>query len=413
MPTRRGWAALGAGLFLWVAARFLGSRDLHMVATGIVVLPLLAALFVRWSNVRISVRRHLSAVRVFPGTRVVVQIRVDNVGRGTIPFLLLEDTLPPSFGRQARLVMTGIPSRNHETASYSVICRQRGHYNVGPLKIHVTDPFGLARTTVEAAGLNDLIVYPEVEDLEGTGLTAFGVGAGESAVRHLYRSAAEFYTMREYVSGDDLRRIHWPSVARTGRLMIRQDETTRRAIAVLFLDNRLGILGNQASPGLERAVSATASVGRALLRAGFALELATADSPARPVSEERLLETLAGAGPVRKRSVSEALAGLRGSAAADSTLALVTAPPQSTDISGLSRLGITFGRKLAVFVYPVPLSTLTAPAAAELEGRATAARASLQRAGWEVYLVHTDGRLADAWQQLRQSSRLRAVASSS
>jgi uncharacterized protein (DUF58 family) len=414
VPTRRGWAAVAAGLTLWFGARILGSKDLHMVAAGIIALPILAAVVVRWTHVQISVRRHLSAVRVFPGTRVIVNVTVENTGRGTVPFLLLEDTLPAALGRSARLVISGLPTRNAQTVSYSVVCRQRGVYSLGPMKVFVQDPFGLARTAIEAAGTNELIVYPQVEDLLTFGLTAQGVGAGESAVRHLYRSAAEFYTMREYVSGDDLRRIHWPSVARTNRLMIRQDESTRRATAVLFLDNRRATLGNTGSPGFERAVSAAATVGRAMIRAGFALELATAEAPARGVGEERLLDTLAASSPVRKRTTGEALTTLRRTATTDATLAVVCAPPLGGELPTLTRLGGAFGRRIAVLVYPVPPSSLTIQAGAELEGRATAARASLQRAGWDVYLLHPDGKLAEAWRSQRKPERrLRAAASSS
>src|SRR5437016_9565302 len=118
-----------------------------------------------------------------------------------------------------------------------------------------------------------------------------GAGTGESSVRHLQHSAAEFYTMREYVTGDDLRRIHWPSVARTGQLMIRQDETTRRSAATLFLDNRTLALGSVGSPGFERAVSIAATMGRGLLRAGFSVRLSTVDTAPEPMGEETLLET--------------------------------------------------------------------------------------------------------------------------
>src|SRR5438445_15971 len=111
---------------------------------------------------------------------------------------------------------------------------------------------------------------PEVEDLDAGHLVSQGVGAGESAVRHLYRSAAEFYTMREYVTGDDLRRIHWPSVARSGQLMIRQDESTRRSSATVFMDNRAGVVGHDGSPSFERAVSLAATVGKLLAQKGFA-----------------------------------------------------------------------------------------------------------------------------------------------
>jgi uncharacterized protein (DUF58 family) len=412
VPTSRGWAAVGAGLTLWVAARFLGSNDLHMIAAGIVAVPFLAALFVRWTRVRLDVRRSLSSVRVFPGTRVVVSLTVENLGRGTVPFLLMEDTLPAPMGRQARLVLTGVPSRNSETVTYSLVCRQRGHLSVGPLTIYLTDPFALARARVRTLEPSELIVYPQVEDVEARGLATQGASAGESAVRHLYRSAAEFYTMREYVHGDDLRRIHWASVARTGRLMIRQDESTRRATATLFVDTRSAALGMNGAPGFERAVSAAATVGRALIRRGFSLSLATADSGARPVSEDRLLEILAATGPVRAKSVEHLLTGLRRTAVSDATLAIVAAPPHASEVAGLSRLGAAFGRKLAVFVYPVNLSNLTPQAAAEYEGRATAARATLQRSGWEVYLVEPNGRLKDVWQST-PTRKLPAAASSS
>ena len=49
--------------------------------------------------------------------------------------------------------------------------------------------------------------------------------------------------MRQYQQGDDLRRIHWPSVARSGDLMIRQDESSRRSNALLFVDTRMGSIG--------------------------------------------------------------------------------------------------------------------------------------------------------------------------
>ncbi|HMC37759.1 MAG TPA: hypothetical protein VKK30_07800, partial [Actinomycetota bacterium] len=117
MPTRRGWAAFAAGIALWIGARFVGSPDLHMVATGLAILPILAALFVHWSHIRVNAHRHLSSVRAFPGTKVVVSLTIENESRLTAPFLLLEDAIPPSLGRPARLVVTGIPPRNNETVS--------------------------------------------------------------------------------------------------------------------------------------------------------------------------------------------------------------------------------------------------------------------------------------------------------
>jgi uncharacterized protein (DUF58 family) len=397
VPTRRGWAAFGAGIGLWVGARIAGSKDLHMVAVGILAMPFLAAAFVQWNKLRLEIRRHLSSVRVFPGTRVVVTLTVQNNGPGTAPFLLIEDSLPPSLGRPARLVITGIPARNNESVSYSVLCRQRGKYTLGPVAVSVSDPFGLARINVRLPETNELIVYPQVEDIPPGELSLQGAGFGDSTIRQLYRSAAEFYTMREYVTGDDLRRIHWPSVARTGQLMIRQDEATRRSAATVFLDNRMVSLGSVGSPGFERAVSAAGSMGRSLLRAGFAVRLARVDAPAKPVAEERLLEILAGVTSSRERNIGGALAALRSSALSESTLIVVSAPPVGGEVEMLQRFGARFGRKVAILVLPMRPSAMPREAAQEMEGRVRAAVTTLRGSRWKVCVLPPDGRLAEEW----------------
>jgi uncharacterized protein (DUF58 family) len=205
--------------------------------------------------------------------------------------------------------------------------------------------------------------------------------------------------MREYVTGDDLRRIHWPSVARTGQLMIRQDEATRRSSATVFVDNRVEMLGGHGAQSFERAISVAGSLGRALVKAGFTLRLATADSSPTIVTEETLLDALAGLGPSHVHGAAEVLRGLRDGSLADTTLALVSAPPAGPDVATISRVGLSFGRKLAVFVYPVAPRTLTPDASDALRSRASAAQVSLQRAGWEVHVMPPDGRLAETWKQ--------------
>lgn len=410
MPTSRGWAAVAVGGSLWLASRIVGSSDLHLLATGILVLPLAAALYVRWRNVRLSIRRLVSPSRLFAGARTEVKLTFENLSHGTTPFLLLEDAVPTELGRSARLVVAGIPPRNRHHASYELVARRRGRYHLGPLTIYVTDPFGLARTRVQSTGRSELVVYPEIETLDASHLLSQGVGSGESTARQLHRSAAEFYTMREYVTGDDLRRIHWPSVARTGQLMIRQDESTRRSTATVFLDNRSDLFGTRGSEAFERAVSVASSLGVAFFRSGFAVHLATSDGRPHAITEETFLDTMAGVGLSQARGTASILKGLRSGGLADTTLAFVTAPPLGPDLPQFIRLGSSFGRKLAVLVHPLAPGSLPGSGRAEVESRAAVARASLVRAGWEVYVLGPDGRLGEVWE--RTNKTLRAGASS-
>ena len=54
-----------------------------------------------------------------------------------------------------------------------------------------------------------------------------------------------------------------------------------------------------------------------------------------------------------------------------------------------------------MLVYPKPLQSLAPEAAAEIEGRATVARGSLQRSGWEVVIMQPEGKLAETWRRTK------------
>ncbi|MGH2682657.1 MAG: DUF58 domain-containing protein [Actinomycetota bacterium] len=395
MLTGRGVAVLAAGLTLWIAARIMGSQDLHIVAVGLVVLGGLAAGGVRFLRQTVEANRRLSLSRAFPGARVRVELEVRNVGRSRTGVLLLEDRLPAGLGRAARAVLGGIPPRGKQTVSYSVQCRSRGRFRIGPLTAYVTDPFGLARTTIALPGQDDLIVYPEVEELEPPHSASAGGGPGTSRARHLLRAGEDFYTMRQYEVGDDLRRIHWPSVAKTGELMIRQHEAARRAAATVFLDTRARIL--PAGDPFERAVSAAASIAAAYTRAGYALRFSTPDLAPGTMGVDDILETLALVEHSDARLLSPALLRLRDAAGAYAALAVVTHVPEPAELPALIRGAAGYGPKLAVLVEPRDSSKLDPEAWEEAELRKSGARLALVRAGWNVLNIGPTGRLRDVW----------------
>jgi len=390
-----------AALALWLVARIAGSPTLHIIAVGLAVLPIAAIAYTRWSRQRLRVRRRLSDQRVQPGRRVTVELEIENESPASTSFLLLEDAIPPGLGRPARLVLTGIHARGTTRASYSLVAQSRGRYSLGPVSVDVSDPFALTRSRIAFAGRDDLVVTPVVEELEAGPASPFGQTSGLSLAKHLFRTGEEFFTMRAYQEGDDLRRIHWPSVARSGELMIRQDESTRRSSAVLYLDTRQSALGQGRAPAFERAVSAAASIGMLLTRHGFTMRLSTMQLAPTSVSEDQLLDTLAGISHDGTRSSSHALSRLRSAASAEATLVAITAPPDASELAGLVRVGSVFGPRLAILVYPTDPASLPPDRQGQLEGRASSARLSLSRSGWEVLVLAPDDRLRDVWQRSR------------
>jgi len=397
MLTPRGITVAVAGIVMWVSARFLGSPGLEVVAIGLAALPFVAGLYLRWSNRTITATRHLSEARVSPGSRVTVRLDISNPSPATTSFLLLEDRLPPALGRPARLVVTGVGGRGNQRVSYSVLPQTRGHFGIGPLTVDRTDAFGLSRRRVIVEGRDELIVTPEIEDLRAPSESASATSVGNARSRQLLRSGEEYYTMRGYQEGDDLRRIHWPSVARTGALMIRQDEASRRAGGLLYLDSREAMLGPAGSPAFERAVSCAASVGALFARNGYALSLGADETQIQTVTEERLMDLLAGVAHGRSRSLARTLIQLRHAGSGDASLVFIAAPLPPQELPPLVRAGGAFGPKLAVLVHPIEPGDAPSNRRTQLESRATQSQLTLVRAGWDVVILSPSTRLRERW----------------
>jgi uncharacterized protein (DUF58 family) len=196
-------------------------------------------------------------------------------------------------------------------------------------------------------------------------------------------------------------------VARGGKLMIRQDESARRSLATVVLDTRVVAFGQAYSEPFERAVSVAASLGVHLSRNGFALRLAAGQLRPAPVTEEAFLESLASVGHTPTRPLGSMLVPLRTSAVPDTTLVVVTAPPQPAEVASMVRIGTVFGPKMAAFVYPIDPDTLPEGQRATMVEKATTARISLIRAGWDVFVLSPHGRLQDIWRA--NSRKLPAV----
>ena len=402
MLASRGVTVALAGLAMWFAARLIGSPGLEVVAIGIGVLPFLAALSLRINRKELDVRRRLSESRVGPGTRVTVTLEIRNRSTGRTPMLLVEDVLPPALGRPARLVVSGIGGRASQSLSYTLMPQTRGRFSLGPLRIDVSDPFALSRNRLRIDQRDELLVTPEIEDLIAPHDPSSGAGFGAARARQLLRTGEDYFTMRAFQEGDDLRMIHWPSVAKTGELMIRQNEASRRAAGVLFIDTRAAAIGRAHDPPFERAVSCAASVGMLLARNGFVLRLATADTPVSTLTEDRLLDALAGLTHGRAPSISSALTHLRSAASPEASLVFVAAPPNERELPTLARAGSGYGPKLAILIHPVDPSSVPPARKKQLEGRATQATLVLTRSGWDCIVLSPSQRLTERWHVPRE-----------
>jgi uncharacterized protein (DUF58 family) len=157
-------------------------------------------------------------------------------------------------------------------ASYELPTERRGVIAVGPLSISAGDPFGLVERRVEGAGPGRLVVHPRIRPV----LPVPGSASRDARLGRTHPARAprgdDFFALREYEVGDDLRRVHWRSTARTGDLMLRQDELRFGEMATVLVDTRAV---THHGDSFERALEAAASVAAALVDDGRRLRFMT------------------------------------------------------------------------------------------------------------------------------------------
>ncbi|MDQ1519835.1 MAG: hypothetical protein QOI55_908 [Actinomycetota bacterium] len=271
MLSRRGWALLGAGVGLYVGGRLLGLVQLSVLAAGALLLILGAAIWVRVHPFAVSAVRSLHE-RFQVGVDGRVDLTLTSSSPRPTPTLAASDSFDRGR-RTARFLVPPMRPLDTARAAYRVPTERRGRFLIGPLRCTLTDPFGLARRSARVLGTDEVIIHPRVHDV-----LALPEAGGEDLDRDTPRlrgqpdTGQEFLTLREYAPGDDLRRVHWRSTARRGTLMVRQEESRRRAPVLVVLDVRPNA-HDRAS--FEIAVEAAASIVHALDREGRPVELVT------------------------------------------------------------------------------------------------------------------------------------------
>jgi uncharacterized protein (DUF58 family) len=277
MLTTRGWALLGAGLALVVLWWLLGDEELLLAGAFFAAGAGLALGYVHMHEPDLTVGRRLGSAAVHNGDTVQVTLTLRNPGTRTVRNLSVVDEVE-KLGI-ASFEISQIGAGDLVTATYRVMCRPRGVYRVGPSRATSTDPLGLAALSAPDGPADQLVVYPTVETLEGLPIVrGYDPSMATSRPEHAQRGGEDFYTLREYQRGDDLRRVHWPSSAKTDQLMIRQLETPWQSRAMVMLDVRSGVY--ESDDAFETAVSGAASVITHLVKSGFDADLWAGDPDA-------------------------------------------------------------------------------------------------------------------------------------
>ncbi|HLS25240.1 MAG TPA: DUF58 domain-containing protein [Beutenbergiaceae bacterium] len=381
-PTARGLGLTAVGGALAVIAAGIEDEDLARIAAlllGLAAVSLTAMIVIRLCGLTTRVHRVVDPARPVVGQWATVLLRIAKGQLGM--WSRLRERTPREVPRSA------VTSETEGRWKYQIMPGQRGYLRLGPSTVVHQDPLGLLRWRVPGDRGEPILVWPRTvalppfrrfQELSGSAAAPFG----------LPERSVEDLTVREYVQGDDLRRVHWRSSARRGSLMVRSDEPTHPDTLDLLVDVKQGA-------GAEWAVSAIASLAIRLLTDDVPVRLHACRKPgpsappevsSQPCTDPATALDVLAATAVTPPSLREQIR--TAAASAGPCLIAVLQQPDAALLTGLSRLP----RHRKAFALIV---SERSDAPSSLDG--------MVEQGWAVHVACPEGDLsgiARAWQTL-------------
>ena len=274
MVTRSGLGAVIATVILAVLGLLWNYEELMITAVALGIVVALAILIAQ-RPLRATVDRRLTAVRVQRGDPLLLTHHVSNNTRHRSSRATVIDRCGDA---DVEVPIKSVEAGAFATYTSALITRRRGVYDLGPMEIRKIDPFSLAIGTWTHEQSNDrrqrITVHPKVYSLVGPNGES-RVIENESILRHAATDPLSgFVSMRDYVAGDDPRLIHWPTTARMGTLMIRENVEVRRPEFTVVVDTGAGVAS---SSDFEEMVDVAASVAVQAQRSGLDVVVRTTD----------------------------------------------------------------------------------------------------------------------------------------
>ncbi len=257
--TPLGWGVIAVTLVAAVAGAILGWWELTTLALcGTALLAVCAVFLV--GRTQYDVALDLTRERVVVGERAVGSLTLRNPGtRAILPARVI---MPVGHARPVFEVPRLAVGATHEDL-FAIPTTRRAVLKVGPVSAVRGDPLGVFERTQAWSDPVELFVHPHTVGLGGMS-AGFLRDLEGLPTRDLSPDDVSFHALREYAPGDDRRHVHWRSTARTGTLMVRQFEDTRRSHIVVTLSRNAAEYADPEE--FELAVSAAGSIAIQAMR---------------------------------------------------------------------------------------------------------------------------------------------------
>lgn len=348
-----GWATLPVGAALLLIGLLAHWQPVAVLGAGALALDLGSLVYVL-RRPRLRLDRAVEPPRVEKGQPAIAVIHVANLSRRALPAVVIEQRLGD---RPVRARLPRLRRGESGMRTYRLPTARRGTYDVGPVEIPRADPFGLCRTVRQLGEPQRISVHPRLLTLRPlpTGVSRNLEGPSSDTSP---QGTVTFHRLREYVIGDDLRMVHWPSTARLGQLVVRHNVDTAQPYTVVLLDLDPARYSQET---FEEAVDVAASVSVSMSAGKAPVQLRTTagDHLGGPAYRDpsAIVDFLTGVEPAPAGTLDSQLVLLRRDRGG-TALVVVTGRVDADNLPAVSSLRRRFDRVIVTSMVDRPVGRL-------------------------------------------------------
>jgi uncharacterized protein (DUF58 family) len=182
----------------------------------------------------------------------------------------IRDQTPPEWPGSP--VLKGrVSARSVLTTRYRVIPQRRGVFTFGDIFLRIEGPLGLVWRARRFEAAEEIAVYPSLQPIRYPDLATYRRRSRQWGLRAIrWRGEGrEFESLREYVEGDDPRKIHWKASARLDYPIVQEFQPEKNQIVMILLDaGRLMGAVSEGKNKLDHALEAAIRLVQAVLSGG-------------------------------------------------------------------------------------------------------------------------------------------------
>jgi uncharacterized protein (DUF58 family) len=271
--TAEGVQFLVFTLAIGIAAINTGNNLFYLLLAMMLSLVLISGIVAEYCLRRLEFHRHLPD-HLFVNEPTTATLVVKN-RKSLLPSFSLK-MFDVSDGRELDrgLEIRQLPPGTSQLVSYPLVATRRGRLQLDGVCVGTEFPFGLFKKQTFYAVEETVVVCPEIKPIDERLLQGL-VTAGPDQSVHRRGHGNDLYNLRLYQAGDDSRKIHWPTTARTSQLTVRETEAEDQRRAVVYLPTVAPVSHDAL---FEQAVSLTASILQHLAYSGYMLQLLVGSS---------------------------------------------------------------------------------------------------------------------------------------